>query len=297
LSTCLCCCSRATHPRVSAAVGRVSSARTCSWYARLLPPSVLWVGASPPTVVATHERRSSYRLRRRLARLFPPYVFLVRASRPPVCGGGGRLSSIRRCHSCAPVLQPSAPPMDASLPLVRVPGTRVSSFRLCCGWAPLLLPSFPLMSACPPTVCAAVGRVSSPRLCSWYASVLPSSVFLVCASFPLVCTVVGVCPPTVSACTADADAVDTAPCMCRRSCGGGHGKEQRLTDAAVWSQLSSSSVQKTGQSMACDIRTAYALTEKSIHPHEGSYRQQHSKVNCQHTTTERRASGAHRENP
>jgi len=197
---------RARPLTVCAAVGRVSSARTCSWYARLLLPSVLWVGASTPTVVATHERLSSYRMRRRWARLFPPP-------------------------------------------------------------------------------------------CSWYASVLPSSVFLVCASFPLVCTVVGVCPPSVSACTVEADAVDTAPCMCRRSCGGGHRKEQRLTDAAVRSQLSSNSVQKTGQSMACDIRTAYEMTEKSIHPHEASYRQQHSKVNCQHTTTERRAGGAPRANP
>jgi len=98
-STCLCCCSRATHPRVSAAVVRVSSPRTFSSYARLLPPSALRVGASPPTVVATHERPSSDRLRRRWARLFPPFMFLVRASPPPACVAGGRLSSHRRCHT------------------------------------------------------------------------------------------------------------------------------------------------------------------------------------------------------
>jgi len=94
-STCLCCCSRATHPRVSAAVGRVSSSRTYSSYVRLLPPSVLRVGASPPTVIATHVRQSSDLLRRRWARLFPSSVCLVLASASPVCAAGWRVSSSR----------------------------------------------------------------------------------------------------------------------------------------------------------------------------------------------------------
>jgi len=131
-STCLCCCSRATHPRVSAAHGRVSSPRTYSSYARLLPPSGLRVGASPPTVIATHERASSDRLRRRLARLFPPSVFLVRASPPHVCAAGWRVSSRRLCCGWAPLLQPFAPPLGASLPPVCVSGRCVSSARLYC---------------------------------------------------------------------------------------------------------------------------------------------------------------------
>jgi len=96
-STRFCCCSRATHPRVSAAVGRVSYPRTYSSSARLFPPSALRVGASPPTVIATHERPSFDRLRHRWARLFPPSVFLVRASPPPVCAAGWRVSSRRLC--------------------------------------------------------------------------------------------------------------------------------------------------------------------------------------------------------